>query len=551
MIPFTPASLRGARPAFLLDLEFAGRTWHIATDPIGLSSDNGPILYTGGLDLRSLSESFDRLDTQPSGQSVTLSAELPEGASVLDLLARGHRLARCRASVAMVYVDADGEPVAMPDGTAQTWERRMVLLSGRVMEPQIGLIDRSARWFGCSIRENLWEDRGRIIPAVWRINSTTWPTASAGNIGKVYPLVFGSPGRLGAGVDTLKGSPTYAVETSGGSATTLLIAGHSVAATSITVSDADGSQDVFTVSHRADALGNVCAVVDVTGATGTFDRTGSEFWVAWGPSALSNGGPSLVDTARAQTVTGLGSLLTYLLQRSTIPVDYGRCESARQQLDRIEIGGYVNDPDAKPWDYIADELLPLAPMSVRRGPDGVYPLPRFDIPLPAGLPSIVESSDFRRLIVQYEDPDPLASVEVPYVVSSIVPLAVRWVQASVLTSGDTLVSGSALLASPGSDGRSERKQSGLLWTRAAADAVAVGAILAHPLEVVTVTYSAAHHFGWLSPGDWVAVTDDETDRGLYWTDRVGQVVSREWDGTAWAFSIVFEIRPFARPRRFG
>jgi hypothetical protein len=119
-------------------------------------------------------------------------------------------------------------------------------------------------------------------------------------------------------------------------------------------------------------------------------------------------------------VTGLGSLLTYLLQRSTIPVDYGRCETARRQLDRIEIGGYVNDPDAKPWDYIADELLPLAPMSVRRGPEGVYPLPRFDIPLPAGLPSIVESADFRRLIVQYEDPDPLASVEVPYVVSSIV-----------------------------------------------------------------------------------------------------------------------------------
>lgn len=551
MSPFTPASLRGARPAFLLDLEFAGRTWHIATDSVGLDSGDGPILYSAGLDLRSVSESFDRLDTQPSGQSATLSAELPEGASVLDLLARGHRLARCRASVAMIYVDSRGRPVALPDGSAQTWERRLVLLSGRVMEPQVGLLDKSARWFGCSVRENLWEDRGRIIPAVWRINETTWPTASSANIGKVYPLVFGSPGRLGAGLDTLKGSPAYAVETAAGSANVLLLAGHSVGASEVTVSDADGSQDVFTVYHGADALGNVCALVNVTAAVGTFDRTGDEFWVAWGPSAVSNGGPALVDTARAQTVTGLGSLLTYLLTRSTIPVDYGRCEVARRQLDRVEVGGYLNDPDAKPWDYIADELLPLAPMSVRRGPGGVYPLPRFEIPLASGLPVIVESTDFRRMIVQYEDPDPLSSVEVPYVVSSIVPLAVRWVQAAVLVTDDPLVSGSAFLASPGSDGRSERRKSDLLWTRAAADAVAVGAILAHPLEVLTVSYSAAHHFGWLSPGDWVAMTDDDPDRGLYWTDRVGQVVSKEWDGTAWEFSIVFEVRPFARPRRFG
>jgi hypothetical protein len=548
MIPFTQASLRGARPVFLLDVTFAGHRWCIGTAAVSLDSDDGPVQYSPGLDLRGIDESFDRLELDPAAQSATLAAVLPDGASVLDLIARGHRLDKCKATVAMIFVDADDKPIAMANGSAQTWEDRAVLISGIVQQPQYGVIDKPAGWFGCTVRDSMWEDTARIIGPTMRINTTTWPSSRGSDSGKVYPLVFGAPGLRDVGPDAYKGSPAYVVVEGGSGANYLLLAGHPVSASTVTIMDADATIESFAVTHQTDGLGNVCAVADVTGAGGTWDRTGSEFWVCWTTTGVAAGGMALTDTARGTAVTGLGSLLNYMLHRSTIPADSGRCAAARRQLDHIPVHGYINDPEATPWGFISDELLKLAPCSIRRGPQGVYPLPRFVIPTASAVPSIIEGSGFRRLLVQVEDVWPASTVEVPYLPGAAVPPSVRWARAIVAAPTDLTASGSLLLRP---EGDAIRIESALLWTRQAADSVAVGTLLGRPIEAVTVTYSAAADYAWLSPGDWVAVTDDDTDRGLYWTDRIGQVTGRSWDGTGWEFSIFFETRAPFPARRYG
>lgn len=549
MIPFTPASLRGARPVFLLDMTFAGHRWCIATAAVSLDSDDGPVQYSPGLDLRGIDESFDRLELDPAAQSATLAAVLSNGASVLDLSARGHRLDRCPATVAMIFVDANDRPIALADGSAQTWEDRAILIAGRVQQPQYGVIDKPSGWFGCTVRDSLWEDTGRIIPQSRRINTTTWPTAREGESGKVYPLVFGQPGREGNGVDGYKGSPAYAVEYVSGSANLLLIAGHAVAALEVTILDTlSGTVQGFAVTHQEDGIGNMCAVVDVTGASAPFDRTSDEFWVCWAETAEADGGMALADGALATAVTGVGSLLIYMLRASTIPVDAGRCAAARRQLDRVEVAGYINEPDATPWGFISDELLKLVPCSMRRGPHGVYPLPRFDIPTASAVPSLTEGPTFRRLSVQVEQVNPASSVEVPYLPGATTAPSARWAQPVASTPTDTAASRSLLLRA---EGQAIRVESPYLWAREAADAVAVGVLLGRPIEAVTVAYSASSDYAWLSPGDWVAVTDDDPDRGMFWTDRIGQITGRSWAGTSWEFSIFFETRAPYPPRRSG
>tara|TARA_R110000868_G_scaffold229170_1_gene482196 strand:- start:642 stop:2291 length:1650 start_codon:yes stop_codon:yes gene_type:complete len=549
MIPFTPASLRGARPAFLLDVTFAGHRWCIGTAAVSLDSDDGPVQYSPGLDLRGIDESFDRLELDPAAQSATLAAVLPDGASVLDLIARGHRLDRCLATVAMIYVDANGQPIAMANGSAQTWENRAILIAGRIQQPQYGAIDKPNGWFGCTVRDSLWEDTGSIIPTTSRVNTTTWPNSRAADAGKVYPLVFGAPGQDGNGVDGYKGSPAYVVVSTAGNADLLLIAGHPVAATTVTLIDTSTTVEGFTVTHQADGMGNICAVVDVTGASGAFDRTGTEYWVCWSSTAAATGGMALAESANGTAVAGVGSLMVYMLNRSTIPADHGRCAAARRQLDRVDVGGYINDADASPWGFISDELLKLVPCSVRRGPKGVYPLPRFEIPRSSAIPALAEGPDFRRLAVQVEETKPAASVEVLYLTAAtLTSPSVTWIRAMPAAPTDTTASRSLLLRP---EGQAVRVDSPLLWTREAADAVAVGVLIGRPVEAVTVTYSAAAEYAWVSPGDWVAVTDDDTDRGLYWTSRVGQVTGRSWDGTGWEFSIFFETRAPFPARRYG
>ena len=66
-------------------------------------------------------------------------------------------------------------------------------------------------------------------------------------------------------------------------------------------------------------------------------------------------------------------LLIHVLSSSAHPVDWPRLYAALDQIPVFDVEGYVDERVAV-WEFISRELLPLLPMSLRRGPKGLYAL---------------------------------------------------------------------------------------------------------------------------------------------------------------------------------
>jgi hypothetical protein len=94
-----------------------------------------------------------------------------------------------------------------------------------------------------------------------------------------------------------------------------------------------------------------------------------EVWVGWLDPAGGGGRRG----RNGRLIEGAGEVLEWLLSRTSIPVDWGRCAVAIEQLRGFRLG-FVLDDGAKPWEYAKEHILPLLPVSIVSGPDGLYPL---------------------------------------------------------------------------------------------------------------------------------------------------------------------------------
>jgi hypothetical protein len=70
-------------------------------------------------------------------------------------------------------------------------------------------------------------------------------------------------------------------------------------------------------------------------------------------------------------VRGAGDVAAYILSRSQYPVDRNRIKAVSAGLNSFLIDCTI-DAQVKPWDWIAANLIPILPVSVNVGPNGVY-----------------------------------------------------------------------------------------------------------------------------------------------------------------------------------
>lgn len=350
-------------PAWLVDL-VAGQTWRFASREIrwnGHTYADGLGVSDGGVDVLSFAEPTER------AIQVTINAQHVPAFDVDDVAI---------GATATVYYWHD------PDGT----EDPVIAVAGVVEDPEYG---GDAEPLTATVREVPWDDRGLLPDARAKVDDETWPDHDPAIRGEFYPIVFGAPGVVDSGGSSAGfGSPALYVDTGGG-ADLVLLAGHPVAAATVVVRDITaGTAGVFNVQHQTDGLGRRVAVTDLTAdrVSGSLGAAvaGNEYWTRWSGSA--GGLPSL--TTPAVAMTGAGDVIEWLLHRSTIRVDWGRLRAAAGRLNAYKIDTYVQaDPEerVKPWEWIADQLLPLLPVAVRTGPKGAY-LAVFD---PASQPKDV------------------------------------------------------------------------------------------------------------------------------------------------------------------
>ena len=190
-------------------------------------------------------------------------------------------------------------------------------------------------------------------------------------VGYLYPYVFGSVGDCGDGTtDHVHRFPAYPVVIVDNTedAEIVLLAGHALDAAQVQIwSTHNGllSDPVaFNVVHREDDSGRTYAACDLGGNTTILDHGGSY------STERDLFATFLVDA----TPGGAGRVIETVLAHSTARIDWARLRGARDWLDRYQLAGVI-DEEVTPYEWVADNVLPLLSASIVTGRDGIYLAP--------------------------------------------------------------------------------------------------------------------------------------------------------------------------------
>ena len=542
-MPARLPSVAGADLLWLLELDFAGRTFRFSTEPLSIDDDDGDaISYPGGLDDPGYAESLDRFSHSIDAQTISLELTLP--VNVAELVQKGHLLGGGRAELSCVLRQA---------GTIQqTYEGRLVVLSGSLSEPQYGFPDLPSGYITTTVEGSLSEDAGLFLSASQVISEDTFSAiATAGkdeHDGKPYPLVFGAPGnyRNSSGDSrTTSGSPAYIldVNTVDDKVQSLLIAGHHVNASTVLIFDSSKSES-FSVTNTTDDLGQQIATVDPSGAS-VIEPTEREFWVGW-----NNGGGKKNPWTTATELEGAGDVLRWALTYSTLDIDHGAWAASADFLNRYKLAGYISDPEVSVWEWASD-LASLLPVTIRMGASGLYPIIHDTRATPdAGL-AVTASPEFQQLSqVQIEGQlsDIFNSIRIGYAFRAKTTDPKRYAVIGTKETGDaSSFSTTTTRQSINRYGKRFRSvESAYIYDRTTAQIVIKHMADIEALPARQVDYRAAPRFAAISLGDVISLTDSN----LSLTSQACIVSGKAWDVDSWVFTLLIDTIPDRDDRAF-
>lgn len=450
---------------WLLTIQFAGVAIRLSTDQVDVTTADGDVLsYEAGLDAIDLEEAID-LFGDSAGQ-LSIGLEFFSPVSIASLVAKGYDLSSARGELARWTYGTD-------------YEARRVVLSGRLVDPEFAADDEVIK---ASLEEMLINDWRTIPPKTLAVNSSTWSTADtvgSSGLNRLYPIVIGKPGKVDSLISSagwVTGSEAVWVDhtadrhtqTAGGgswvsmaSGLIVVVAGHHVSAERVYLNTEDyAAGGRFKVFNGFDARNNPIAFVpfyyettnpdpygwdpleDYYAYTATDPDVGSgalyglgsyqldesfqantdgsiapgdgpRICVGWYDQA-ANGGGLAID---GKTIREAGDVIEYLLSLTSIPVDRQRVAAAKPKLSRFLLDGVIAET-VSPWELLKDEILPLLPVSIVSGPNGVYPIvwdwqARASDAV-ASLNSDIDPSVARNSAVKYDDGDRANNIEITF-----------------------------------------------------------------------------------------------------------------------------------------
>lgn len=561
--PIHPADLISSRPVWLLDVEFAGHTWRSATEPVDVLDGNGDrVSYAQGLSVPRFEQTLGRLELDPGEATASFEVVL-EGADIAALRREGHDLQRARATLWMVAVNeadaAVGTPVAL-----QKMDERWWILDGRLQDPHYSLPTAPAGWLSATIQEDPWLPpregaTGRLMSADDQLTKEAFPSLQNASIGKYAPIVIGYPGWFpepdgydggvvlvgpprsifGGGVPAYSGNPGLTVHGGAWSAP-IILCREPVEASSVVI-DYIGNTDPpesLDIDYIEDANGRLWPAVEGLGSAGIVD--GAEpYFTAW-----FTGGGGITDPLLGGVLENAASVVAWALTVGGHNVDRRRWIAAIERLPVVNVAGYVNDPEVKAWDWLEDNILPLLPVTVARGRDGLRPI-IYDPHLRTDevRAHLVEGEDWHRA-TQIETArqleDVLSTVRWNFCDSPYYGEPMQFVEFA-LEGGQVVERHESLYLQAAASRYGENvaakvETQHFLWDRESA-ATSLRTMLrlqTMPLEVAA--YRAPWHLGWLEVGDAVAVTDSRARLD----DAIGIVSAKSWEGSAWRFEVTFD-----------
>lgn len=518
------------RIIMLLDLDWAGEVRRLGSETVEVEIDGEALLYPSGLVL-DYEETLDRTALEPPELGASFEGAWPD-LSWAELKAQGHRWSSARGAVWMVVEEGGilGDPVC--------------LLRGKVVGQEYADPDQPSGYLRGRVEALATADTSRLVPASWMLTVTAWPEladeAIRAGLGKFPAQVFGRPGLVrGATNYPVAAVPGYVVAWSlGPVADTLLLAGHVLTETSVSVSDGT-VWETFAVVNATDGDGRTVPTVDLSTAVDLSIDTATEYW--WACTATTGPG----SLALASDRPGLGSVVLALLERSSLEVDHARMAAAVEVLDQIEVGGAVVDPETSAWDVVS-ELLKLYPCAVRVGPDGIYVVPLVQ---PARAEDcahqLLESTLINREgAVEVIDIQAPSRIEVAWGIAqdSGTPSGLVQVLLDPTDEDGVLIPGaeSALGLTLDPEGEPLRLEAPAVYDEASARRAALAQLLAYPPGQERLELTLPPELHTVELGQWVALDSDTLGRVV-----VGQVIRRRWVGedAVWSLSLLCDETP--------
>ncbi len=351
---------------WLLTIRMAGVDWRYTTasESVEVLDGGAAYVFSPGLD-----------DPAPTSSAVSVEGvEIPIsvvlGGDAWEVLAGLRDMGGLTAELAL-WTEGDA------------WARRVVWADGRMDRPAYETVGQPLAF---SIVEDAWEDRSLIPSPTQQINGSTWPLIPGsvvtpdGSAGYYYPVVFGAPGVLlaGDGFTEFFGWPVLVVEidttsldnfTGGVTDATLLIAGHPMIATTVTIYNRTTGQTFDAAITRAlDGLGQVVAVAYVAGVDLQI-AAGDELWASC--TSVADGGLGAPDGG---VLRGAGQIAQWLMQRSTLRFDTSQA-AMLARLDAFKSDFFISEPRSA-WAILNDTVIQAAggllPAFWRRSRAGLY-----------------------------------------------------------------------------------------------------------------------------------------------------------------------------------
>ena len=521
---WTPSQL--ARPIrWVLALEYGGGTWYLSD--VAMTIDDGAggtiVVSDGLLDVSGGEETIDLWNTDAPVRSVAVEFDL--GIDVAALVEQGHDLAGTTAELAQL---ADGD----------AWTDRRPFAVGRMSEPQYGglgesvkasveqdvLIDETAE---ITVTTLTYQEFGAAIEQV-----STLVRATTRNPSFTAPVVIGTPGDGNWGA-------TWAAKTDiFNDSVTLdwydlwVIAGHPVAATSITLVAEDGTSDSLPVKQITMPSGIIISYVEVNLSipVPAWTNTSPTMSVKW------DDGPGLIDQT-SNSYTTAGDYIAWLLSLTQQSIDQGKVNHAREQLAAFKVSTYI-DETVTVADYVREAVLEIVPVSFIAGPKGLYPYVwKWDATEQDAVAHLDVTTDVdisRETLVTYENSgeicnkltiqyarNPTTDSYTAEIIASGAPRPPRTTAFYADWWSDSVLARS--FARYGT--KSDTLECANVYDRTTAAHIAAWKSRRWALPSRVVEYSCDQRWGWIEPGDFITMTDPD----LAWNKKLCLVQSRGWD----------------------
>ena len=522
-------------PVWLLDLEWGGETWRVATQPVEVVTSAGRRLsYLGGMSAPTrLRESLGRLKTDPGSASATVAAVLP--CNVAQRIAQGHSLLAARATIYMGTIGPQSDPYAVPtlrQEDHQLWH----LLGGIVTQPRWATPGAPVGYLDFQVKYAPWDEQSKtLLPsaAVLGDGDVDAVAAQLGAIGKVIPLVFGAPGASAIG-----GSPSYYM----GVGTAVDGTSDFWSAANILPTTASSSTltYIFAGSRTSNTVGlnrlrlESGAVVTVQANAYIVGTDTTPAWCVW------DGGNASISPYSGDGLRDSAEVAAYCLDIGGFDVDVPRWLAVKGR-GTFNVDTYVNDPTITAWDWLDGAgVLDGMACSMRRGVGGVYPVPSSpDIYATNALTSITVGNEWAAssAIELLTEPGDLVNIaDLRFGRSAETEELVRY---RLFAPEDPLFRANpshTMKASIARYGASRAQVEVETFEAASAEAVALRVLALGSMPTYTRSYRAPWFWGWLNVGDAIAITDSDAS----WASTIAIINQKAWTGAGWAFEVLVD-----------